>query len=61
MAHMNPAVKQRHREQTADSKGERDEIGLDWEFGVTRCKFLHTDWVNNTVLQYSTGNYIQYP
>ena len=60
---MNLPIKQRHREPIprGDAKRERDEIGLDWEFGVTRCKFLHADWVNNTVLQYSTGNYIQYP
>ena len=35
--------------------------GMDWEFGVSRCKLLHTEWINNTVLLCSTGNYIQYP
>ena len=35
--------------------------GMDWEFGVSRCKLVYIGWVNNKVLLYSTGNYIQYP
>ena len=35
--------------------------GMDWEFGVSRCKLLYIQWINNKVLLYSTGNYIQYP
>ena len=35
--------------------------GLDWEFGTSRCKLLYIEWINNMVLLYSTGNYIQYP
>ena len=34
---------------------------MEWEFGVSRCKQLHIGWINNKVLLYSTGNYIQYP
>ena len=34
--------------------------GMDWEFGVSRCKLLHIEWINNKALLYSTGNYIQY-
>ena len=34
---------------------------MDWEFGISRCKLLYTEWINNKVLLYSTGNYIQYP
>ena len=34
---------------------------MDWEFGVSRCKLLHLEWINNKVLLYSTGNYIQSP
>ena len=30
--------------------------GMDWEFGVSRCKLLHLEWTNNKVLLYSTGN-----
>ena len=32
-----------------------------WEFEVSCCKPLHTEQINNKVLLYSTGNYIQYP
>ena len=35
--------------------------GMDWEFGVGRCKLLHLEWIYNKVLPYSTGNYIQDP
>ena len=34
---------------------------MEWEFGVSRCKLLYREWINNKVLLYSTGNYIQYP
>ena len=34
---------------------------MDLEFGIRRCKLLHTGWINNKVQQYSTKNYIQYP
>ena len=33
--------------------------GMDWELGVSRCKLFHLEWINNKVLLYSTGNYIQ--
>ena len=35
--------------------------GMEWESGVSRCKLLYLEWINNKVLLYSTGNYIQYP
>ena len=35
--------------------------GMDWEFGISRCKLLSIRWINSKVLLYSTGNYIQYP
>ena len=35
--------------------------GMDWEFGISTCKLLYIEWINNKVLLYSTGNYIQYP
>ena len=35
--------------------------GIEWEFGVSRCKLLYIEWINNKVLLYSTGNYVQYP
>ena len=39
------------------------EGGMDWEFGISRCKLLilYIEWINNKVLLYSTGSYIQYP
>ena len=43
------------------AKGKGDGGGMEWEFGVSRCKLLHTEWMNNKVLELSTGNYIQYP
>ena len=40
-------------------KGSGGGRGMDWEFGAGRCKLLHLGWINNKVLLYSTGNYIQ--
>ena len=33
----------------------------DWELGISRCQLLYTGWINNKVLLYSSGNYIQHP
>ena len=33
---------------------------MEWEAGVSRCKLLYIEWINNKVL-YSTEKYIQYP
>ena len=41
-------------------KGKGGGGGMDWEFGISRCKLLDIEWINNKVLLYSTGNYIQY-
>ena len=35
--------------------------GKDWEFVISRCKLVFIGWINNKVLLYSTGSYIQYP
>ena len=35
--------------------------GTDWEFEINRGKLLYIECINNKVLLYSTGNYIQYP
>ena len=35
--------------------------GLDWEFGISRCKLVYREWINSKVLLYSTGNHSQYP
>ena len=34
---------------------------MDGEFGASRCKLFHLEWINNRDLLHSTGNYIQYP
>ena len=41
------------------ARGNGGDSGLDWEFGVSRCKLLHLEWMGNEVLLYSTENYIQ--
>ena len=33
---------------------------MDWKFGVSRYKLSYIEWINNKVLLYGTGNYIQY-
>ena len=33
----------------------RGQWGMDWEFGISRCKRLYIEWINNKVLLYSTG------
>ena len=42
------------------AKAEWGGKGMEWEFGISRCKLLYAGWINNKVLLYSTGNYIQY-
>ena len=32
---------------------------MDWEFGISRSKILHLEWISNEVLLYCIGNYIQ--
>ena len=51
----------RHREQTGGCQGEGGLGRMEWEIGVSRCKLLYMEWINNKVLLYSTDNYIQYP
>ena len=40
------------------AKGDGGGSGMDWEFGVSRCKLLHLERISNEVILYSTGNYI---
>ena len=64
MAQMNIFMKQkqthRHSDQTCGCQGGWGE-GRNWESGISRCKLLYIEWINNKVLLYSTGNYIQSP
>ena len=43
------------------AKGGMGREEKDWEFGISRGKLLYIGWINNKVLLYSIGNYIQYP
>ena len=43
------------------AKGEEVEGGLEWKAGVSRCKLLYIEWINNKALLYSTENYVRYP
>ena len=53
--------KQTHRHRVVVAKGEGGGGGMDWKFGISRCKLLCIEWINNKGLLYSTGNYIQHP
>ena len=61
---MNLSMKQkqihRHREQTCGCQRGGGGRGMDWEFGISRCKLLYIEWINIKVLLYSTGSYIQF-
>ena len=63
MAQMNLSIEQkqthRHGEQTCGCQGGGEGSGMDRESGLSRCQLLHLEWINNKVLLYSTGNYIQ--
>ena len=43
------------------AKGRGAGEGMEWEAGVSRCKLVYIEWINNKVLLYSTVNYMQYP
>ena len=46
-------------EQTCVCQGGGGGSGMDREFGVSRCKLLHLEWISNEILLFSIGNYIQ--
>ena len=50
---------QNHRQRTDLWCLEVDRSGMAWELGIGRYKLLHVKLINNKVLLYSTGNYIQ--
>ena len=43
------------------AKVDRGGRGLNWELEISRCKLVCIEWINNKVLLYTTGSYIQYP
>ena len=48
----------RHGKQTGSSQGGEGGSGIEGEFGISRCKVLHLEWITNKVLLYSTGKYV---
>ena len=57
-----PRLTHRHREQTCGCQGGcGGRRRRNWELGFSRGRLLHTEWLNNEVLLYSTGKYMQYP
>ena len=49
------------REQTGCCQWEGAEGGVEWEFGVSRCKLVPGEWVKTPAPLYNTDNYNQYP
>ena len=47
-----------HGGQTCGFQEEAGGSGIDWKFGVSRCKLLHLEWINNDILLYSPRTYI---
>ena len=45
-------------EQTCGCQGGVGGSGMNWEFGVSRCKLLHLECISNEILLYRTGNFI---
>ena len=61
MTQMNLSMKQKQNsreEKLVVSKREGIGGGMKWKIGVSRYKFLHTEWTSNKVLVQSTGSYI---
>ena len=60
---MNLSMKQthQHREQSCGCQGGGGGGAMDRGFGISKCKLLHIEWINNKVLLHSTENYIQCP
>ena len=51
----------KHREETCGCQGEKGSgREMEWGFRINISNVLHIGWINNNVLLYSTGNYIQY-
>ena len=49
MTQMNLSTKQKQKEnRLVVAKGEGGE-GIEWEFGISRCKLLYIEWINNKV------------
>ena len=63
MLEINLSMKQKllgRKEQICSCQGTGERGRMDWESGISRCRLLYMEWINNKALLYSTGNYIQY-
>ena len=62
MTQINLSTKEKHSDKNrlVVANGKSCGEGMEWEFGTRRCRLLHMEGINNKVLLYSTGNYIQY-
>ena len=47
-----------HGEQTCGCQEAGDGSGRNWDFGASRYKLLHLEWISNEILLLSTGNCI---
>ena len=61
MTQINLSTKQKRTHRLVVAKGVGCGGGMDWDLGISRCKPLYIGWINNKVLLYSIGNYIQKP
>ena len=43
------------------AEGRGDGVWMDQEFGISSCKVLYLEWIDDKVLLYSTGDLSQYP
>ena len=59
LTYMQKRNRLRDREQTCSCQGGTGG-GMDCEFGISRCKVLRIELINNMVLLHSTRNSIQY-
>ena len=53
-------MKQKHNHGLVAAKGAGFGRRMEWEIGISRGKLLYVEWID-TVLLYSTENYIRYP
>ena len=61
MTQINISTRQKQTHRYTEQICGRQRGGKNWECGISGYKLLYKGWINNKVLLYSTGNYIQYP
>ena len=55
MAQMNLSTKTRLTDiqnRLVVARAIREGRGMDWKVGVSKCKLLHLEWINNKILLY---------